>query len=98
MGCQGKSAASAVQSMSMIARDEDFEVPSGRTVRYDRKAGSGSVMYDLSNNCVFASFTTTIAVRSPKLCAWMWTLQAQSGVRRAGREPTKGPVEQAFCL
>ena len=31
----------AAWSMSMIVRDEDFEVLSGQTVRYDRKANSG---------------------------------------------------------
>jgi hypothetical protein len=67
--------------MSITARYEDF-VLSGQTVRYDRKAGSGNVTYDLSNNCAFVSFTTTIAVWSPKLCACVWTLEAQSGVRR----------------
>ena len=30
--------------MSMFVRDEDFEVLSGETVRYDRKADSGNVI------------------------------------------------------
>ena len=30
--------------MSMFVRDEDFEVLSGQTVRYDRKADSGTVV------------------------------------------------------
>jgi hypothetical protein len=30
--------------MSMFVRDEDFEVLSGQTVRYDRKADSGNVV------------------------------------------------------
>ena len=30
--------------MSMIVRDEDFEILSGQTVRYDRKANSGNVI------------------------------------------------------
>jgi hypothetical protein len=30
--------------MSMFVRDEDFEVLSGQTVRYDRKADSGNVI------------------------------------------------------
>jgi hypothetical protein len=34
----------AAWSMSMIVRDEDFEVLSGQTVRYDRKADSGNVI------------------------------------------------------
>jgi hypothetical protein len=31
-------------SMSMFVRDEDFEVMSGQTARYDRKADSGNVI------------------------------------------------------
>jgi hypothetical protein len=34
----------AAWSMSMIVRDEDFEVLSGQMVRYDRKANSGNVI------------------------------------------------------
>jgi hypothetical protein len=34
----------AAWSMSMIVRDKDFEVLSGQTVRYDRKADSGNVI------------------------------------------------------
>jgi len=34
----------AAWSMSMFVRDEDFEVLSGQTVRYDRKADSGNVI------------------------------------------------------
>jgi len=34
----------AAWSMSMFVRDEDFEILSGETVRYDRKADSGNVI------------------------------------------------------
>src|SRR5262245_37364257 len=40
--CQRFSGAAC--SMSMMVRDEDFEVLSGQTVRYNRKASSGNVI------------------------------------------------------
>jgi hypothetical protein len=57
--------------MSMIVRDEDFEVLSGQTVRYSRKAESGNV----------------IAMNFCALChGWLWNDPSRPGVRvtRAG--------------
>jgi hypothetical protein len=41
-GCQRFTG--AAWSIGMIVRDEDFEVLSGQTVRYDRKADSGNII------------------------------------------------------
>lgn len=58
-------------SMSMIVRDEDVEVLSGETARYDRKADSGNV----------------VAMHFCAHChGWMWNIPAILGIRvmRAG--------------
>ena len=57
--------------MSMVVRDEDFEVLSGQTVRYDRKADSGNVTP--MNFCAHCY-------------GWLWNVPATPGITvvRAG--------------
>ena len=61
----------AAWSMSMIVRDEDFEVLSGQTVRYDRKADSDNVI--AMNFCAHCH-------------GWLWNDPARPGIKvaRAG--------------
>ena len=61
----------AAWSMSMIVREEDFEVLSGQTVRYDRKADSGNVI--AMNFCAHCH-------------GWLWNDPARPGIKvaRAG--------------
>ena len=61
----------AAWSMSMIVRDEDFEVLSGQTVRYDRKANSGNVI--AMNFCAHCH-------------GWLWIVPALPSIKvaRAG--------------
>jgi len=58
----------AAWSMSMFVRDEDFEVLSGQTVRYDRKADSGNVT--AMNFCAHCH-------------GWLWNDPARSGIKVA---------------
>ena len=58
----------AAWSMSMFVRDEDFEVLSGQTVRYDRKANSGNVI--AMNFCAHCH-------------GWLWNDPALSGMKVA---------------
>ena len=57
--------------MSMIVRDGDFEVLSGQTVRYDRKANSGNVI--AMNFCAHCH-------------GWLWSVPTLPGIKvaRAG--------------
>ena len=57
--------------MSMVVRDEDFEVLSGQMVRYDRKADSGNVTP--MNFCAHCY-------------GWLWNVPATPGIKvvRAG--------------
>ena len=57
--------------MSMVVRDEDFEVVSGQMVRYDRKAESGNVT--AANFCAHCY-------------GWLWNVPATPGITvvRAG--------------
>jgi len=61
----------AAWSMSMMVRDEDFEVLSGETVRYDRKASSGNVI--AMNFCA-------------RCHGWIWSIPTLPGIMvpRAG--------------
>ena len=52
--------------MSMIVRDEDFEVLSGQTVRYDRKADSGNFI--AMNFCVHCH-------------GWVWNDPPRPGIK-----------------
>jgi hypothetical protein len=61
----------AAWSISMIVRNEDFEILSGQTVRYDRKAESGNVT--AANFCAHCY-------------GWLWNVPATPGITvvRAG--------------
>ena len=61
----------AAWSMSMMVRDEDFEVLSGEIVRYDRKASSGNVI------------TMSFCARCH---GWIWSIPTLPGIMvpRAG--------------